>query len=148
MKTVEKVLESHEQQSAPVLGAVESLWGEVDKEHFGYASEEDRKSKRGLEDWELVEKIPLSQKPVPYWFFAVVAVVVLVGVGLAFPFWGGRKGVERNWVDWGFAIALAYIAGAGYFVHKMVQMYGSDKIGRLDTDPLKQHQEDGAHESK
>ena len=64
------------------LGSVESQWGKVDAEHFGYESDEDRKSKRGLEDWELVEKIPESQKPVPYWFFAVVVVVLLVGIGL------------------------------------------------------------------
>lgn len=148
METVEVVSESHEQTDSVVLGAVESPWGELDKEHFGYASEEERKSKRGLEDWELVEHIPLSQKPVPYWFFAVVAVVVLVGVGLAFPFWGGRKGVERHWVDWGFAIALVYIVGAGYFVHKMVQMYGSGKLGRLDTDPLNHTHDDGESEPK
>ena len=53
-------------------GSVQSQWGKADAEHFGYESDEERKSKRGLEDWELVEKIPESQKPVPYWFFAVV----------------------------------------------------------------------------
>ena len=117
------------------LGSVQSHWGERDSDHFGYASDEERKAKRGLEDWELVENIPLSQKPVPYWFFAVVLVVLLVGVGLAFPFWGNRAGYERSWVDWGFAVALGYIAVAGYFVYRMVHMYGSAKIGRLDSDP-------------
>ncbi len=72
----------------PALGSVESKWGTTDAAHFGYESEEDRKTKRGLEDWEIVEKIPESQKPVPYWFFAVVLVVLLVGIGLSFPFWG------------------------------------------------------------
>jgi hypothetical protein len=62
----------------PSLGSVESHWGKADADHFGYESDEDRKSKRGLEDWELVEKIPESQRPVPYWFFAVVVVVLLV----------------------------------------------------------------------
>ena len=89
----------HEQKPAADLGSVESKWGATDAEHFGYASDGDRKLKRGLEDWELVEKIPESQKPVPYWFFAIVGVVLLVGVGLSFPFWGLRPGdTRRGWI--------------------------------------------------
>ncbi|MDE2342520.1 MAG: hypothetical protein KGL63_03870 [Betaproteobacteria bacterium] len=126
-----------EQEEEPrrSLGEVESRWGEQDAAHFGYGSDEERKAKRGLEDWELVEKIPESQKPVPYWFFAVVLVVLLVGIGLAFPFWGLRPGQHHDWLDWGFAIALAYISVAGYFVYFMVRMYGSSRVGRLDSDP-------------
>src|SRR5271169_3530450 len=121
----------------PSLGSVQSKWGETDAEHFGYESEEERKSKRGLEDWELVERIPESQKPVPYWFFAVVAVVLMVGIGLSFPFWGLRPGDNRPWLDWGFLVALVYIAVAGSFVWYMVRMYGSSRAGRLDSDPEK-----------
>jgi hypothetical protein len=123
----------HQEPSHP-LGNVESKWGEQAGDHFGYSSDEERKAKRGLEDWELVEKIPESQKPVPYWFFAIVGVVLLVGVGLAFPFWGARPGQVRPWLDWGFAVALVYIAVAGYFVYFMVRMYGSSRAGRLDSD--------------
>ena len=119
------------------LGTAESQWGKTDAQHFGYESEEDRKAKRGLEDWELVEKIPESQKPVPYWFFAIVVVVLLVAIGLSFPFWGLRPGDTRPWLDWGYAIALAYIAVAAYFVWFMVRMYGSSRAGRLDSDPQK-----------
>jgi len=119
------------------LGSVQSQWGETDAEHFGYESEEDRKSKRGLEDWELVERIPESQKSVPYWFFAVVLVVLLVGIGLSFPFWGLRPGDHRPWLDWGYLVALVYIGVAGSFVWYMVRMYGSSKAGRLDSDPEK-----------
>jgi hypothetical protein len=124
---------------APSLGSVQSQWGETDAEHFGYESEEDRKSKRGLEDWELVERIPESQKPVPYWFFAVVLVVLLVGIGLSFPFWGLRPGDHRPWLDWGYLVALVYIAVAGTFVWYMVRMYSSPKAGRLDTDAEKKN---------
>ena len=133
-----------DKQSKPTtsLGSVQPQWGKANAEHFGYASDEDRKAKRGLEDWELVEKIPESQKPVPYWFFAVVAVVVLVGIGLSFPFWGLRPGDERPWIDWGFLVAIVYMAGAGYFVWYMVRMYGSSKAGRLDSDPEKEKPED------
>ena len=119
---------------APPLSPVQSQWGKSDSQHFGYESDEDRKAKRGLEDWELVEKIPESQKPVPYWFYAVVAVVLLVGVGLSFPFWGLRPGDNRPWLDWGFLVALVYIAIAGAFVRYMVRMYGSAGPGRRDSD--------------
>src|SRR5450755_4946616 len=125
-------------KATPGLGSVQSQWGEADAEHFGYESDEDRKSKRGLEDWELVEKIPESQKPVPYWFFAVVVVVLLVGIGLSFPFWGLRPGDNRPWLDWGFLIALVYMAVAGIFVCHMVRMYGSARAGRLDSDAAKE----------
>lgn len=128
-------------ESPPPLGGVTSRWGEKDAENFGYRSEEERLAKRGLEDWELVERIPLSQKPVPYWFFGVVVVVLLVGIGLAFPFWGTRPGQQRSWIDWGFAVALGYIGVAGYFVFYMVRMYGSSLTGRLDTDPEKEQDE-------
>jgi hypothetical protein len=131
-----------QKKSTPSLASVEPQWGKADAEHFGYQSDEDRKSKRGLEDWELVEKIPESQKPVPYWFFAVVVVVLLVGIGLSFPFWGRRAGDERPWIDWGYLVALVYIAVAGSFVWYMVRMYGSSKAGRLDSDAEKEKPED------
>ncbi|WP_297448208.1 hypothetical protein [Ferrovum sp.] len=118
----------------PPLSEIQPEWGKKDKEHFGYASDEERKDKRGLEDWELVESVPLSQKPVPYWFFAVILVVLLVAVGLAFPFWGVRSGHQKHWLDWGFLLALVYIAGAGTFVYYMVRMYGIAHPGRSETD--------------
>ncbi len=121
----------------PPLGSVQSQWGKADAENFGYESDEARKSKRGLEDWELVEKIPESQKPVPYWFFAVVVVVLLVGIGLSFPFWGLRPGDHRPWLDWGYLVALVYIAVAGSFVWFMVRLYTSSKDGPLDADAEK-----------
>ena len=133
-----------DEQNKPTtsLGSVEPQWGKADAEHFGYESDEDRKSKRGLEDWELVEKIPESQKSVPYWFFAVAAVVVLVGIGLSFPFWGLRPGDERPWIDWGFLVAIVYMAIAGSFVWYMVRMYGSSRAGRLDSDAAKEKPKD------
>lgn len=113
-------------------------WGQPRKDNFGYASDEERLEKRGMEDWELVEKIPESQLNVPYWFWAVVVIVLLVGVGLSFPFWGLRPGVVVKWTDWvkdpGFLGSLVYIALAGLFVWYMVNMYGSTAAGRLDSD--------------
>ena len=123
----------------------ETKWGEPRKDNFGYTSDQERLEKRGMEDWELVEKIPDSQQKVPYWFMAVVVIVLLVGVGLSFPFWGLRPGVVVNWVDWvkdpGFLGSLVYIAVAAAFVHYMVNMYGSKIGGRLDSDVEKQSED-------
>jgi hypothetical protein len=127
----------------------EAKWGELRKDNFGYASDKERLEKRGMEDWELVEKIPDSQLKVPYWFMAVVVIVLLVGVGLSFPFWGLRPGVVVKWTDWvtdpGFLGSLVYIAVAAAFVYYMVNLYGSPAGGRLDTD--KELQKDKKNET-
>jgi len=115
------------------LDAVDAAWGDASN-NFGYASEEERHNKRGLEDWELVEKIPESQRNVPYWFGAVIFVVLLIAIGLSFPFWGDRPGYERAWVDWGFAAALVYVAIGIAFIYSMVNLYGSKRAGKLDSD--------------
>lgn len=112
----------------------QSEWGKAPEDHFGYASDEERLAKRGMEDWELVENISESQQGVPYWFVGVIITVLLVAVGLSFPFWGDRPGFERAWVDWGFLAALFYIAVAAGLVYFMVQLYGSRIGGRLDSD--------------
>lgn len=120
------------------LSNEESQWGSPRKDNFGYASDQERLEKRGMEDWELVEKIPESQQKVPYWFMSVVVIVLLVGVGLSFPFWGLRPGVEVKWTDWvtepGFLGSLVYITVAAAFVYYMVNLYGSSVGGRLDSD--------------
>ncbi len=124
------------------LANEESQWGEHRKDNFGYASDAERLEKRGMEDWELVEKIPESQRKVPYWFMAVVVIVLLVGVGLSFPFWGLRPGVVVKWTDWvkdpGFLGSLVYITVAAIFVYYMVNFYGSFTGGRLDSDKEEQ----------
>ena len=127
-----------QQVTALELAKEKSTWGEYRKDNFGYASNAERLEKRGMEDWELVEKIPESQLNVPYWFWAVVVIVLLVGVGLSFPFWGLRPGVVVKWTDWvkdpGFLGSLVYISLAGAFVWYMVNIYGSSAAGRLDSD--------------
>ncbi|HEC18729.1 MAG TPA: hypothetical protein ENI97_05240 [Gammaproteobacteria bacterium] len=126
----------------------DTQWGELPEDNFGYASDEERRAKRGLEDWELVEKIPESQQPVPRWFFGIIIAVVLVAVGLSFPFWGDRPGYEREWINWGFGAALLYIAVFGTFVYFMVNFYGSKVAGRLDTDTRKEAADEDDKEKK
>lgn len=139
-------MSDNQEENVPELSSVKSRWGDIDKDNFGYASNEERLEKRGLEDWELVEKIPESQNRVPYWFMAVVVIVLLVGIGLSFPFWGNRPGVTVNWVDWitdpGFLGSLVYATVGALFVHHMVYLYGSPKAGRLDSDKENQSQND------
>lgn len=114
------------------LTPVDSKWGKEQNDHFGYASDAERREKRGLEDWELVNKIPESQGNVPKWFIAVIVVVLLVAIGLSFPFWGNRQGYERSWFDWGFFAAIVYVSVGATFVYYMVRMFGS---GRPDPEP-------------
>lgn len=127
-----------QQNDQPRLSDVKSHWGKQDKDNFGYASDEERLERRGMEDWELVEKLQESQPNIPYWFMAVVVIVLLVGVGLSFPFWGLRPGVTVNWVDWvkdpGFLGAIVYVAVGGLFVRYMTNLYGSSTGGGSDSD--------------
>jgi hypothetical protein len=127
------------QQNDPSrLSEVKSHWGKQDTDNFGYASDEERLEKRGMEDWELVEKLRDSQPNTPYWFMAVVVIVLLVGVGLSFPFWGLRPGVKVNWVDWvedpGFLGAIVYVIFAGLFVRYMTNLYGTSSGDRSTQD--------------
>lgn len=123
-----------DQDQKPVGEVEKAEWGEIPEDNFGYASDEERRAKRGLEDWELVEKIPESQEGVPRWFLGIIVVVLLVAIGLSFPFWGDRPGYEREWINWGFGAAILYLAVFGTFVYFMVNFYGSKTAGRLDSD--------------
>jgi len=127
------VIEKNPDKSSD-LPPIESRWGEQPSDHFGYASNEERLAKRGMEDWELTEKIPESQRRIPYWFVAVVVTVLLVAVGLGFPFWGNRPGVHPEWFNWGFIAAIFYVIAGAVFVYFMVQLYGSPSGGKLDSD--------------
>jgi len=120
------------------MGAIgKQTWGEIPEDNFGYASDEERRAKRGLEDWELVEKVPDSQRGVPRWFLGVIVMVLLVAIGLSFPFWGDRPGYEREWINWGFGAAILYLAVFGAFVYFMVNMYSTSVDGALPDEAAK-----------
>jgi len=122
-----------EQESRPTH-AVSKEWGVIPDDHFGYASDEDRLNKRGMEDWELVEKIPESQRRVPAWFIGIIVMVLLVAFGLTLPFWGDRPESPRPWFSWGLVAAAVYALIAGLFIYFATTLYGSDRAGRLDSD--------------
>lgn len=121
-------------ERVPPPAATEAEWGRPSEDNYGYASDEERRAKRGLEDWELLDTIPESQRGIPKWFLAVVVVVLLISIGLSFPFWGDRPGYERPWITWGFGAAIVYVLVFGTFVYLMVNLYGSHIAGRLDHD--------------
>ncbi len=125
-------------EKAQDLSTVESQWGKAADDHFGYASDAERRAKRGLEDWELVETIPESQKGIPFWFVGIIITVVLVAFGLSFPFWGNRPGHQPEWFNWGLIAAIFYIAAASAMVYFMTQLYGSSSGGKLDSDKTKE----------
>ncbi len=124
------------------MKSTQSEWGKEADDFYGYSSEEERLAKRGLEDWEMVDKIPESQKAIPKWFMSVIVATLLFAVALSFPFWGDREGFEREWFNWGFFLALIYIAICGGFIYFMVYLYGSKAGGRLDSDKEAEKKDD------
>lgn len=100
----------------------ESEWGKVPENHFGYASEEERLKKRGLEDWELVEKMSESQHHIPYWFIALFVLLLVVAVGFTFPLWGNRPDYHRSWFDWGIPGAVIYVTVATFVIYWIVDL--------------------------
>jgi len=107
----------------PPLGDVDTTWGKLPEDHFGYASEEERKEKRGLEDWEMTEEVQHGSKRVPRWFIAVIVGVAIVAFALTEPFWGDRPGHPRPWFTWGHLIAVVYFLVAAVFINFMVNNF-------------------------
>ena len=68
----EKISDKDGKPEKPLSEIDNEQWGEIPEDKFGYSSDEERRNKRGLEDWEMVEKIPQSQKGVPKWFIGVI----------------------------------------------------------------------------
>ncbi|MBL1432231.1 MAG: hypothetical protein COC09_00255 [Gammaproteobacteria bacterium] len=121
------------EEKAP-LESVEQEWGKKSDNFYGYDSEEERLAKRGLEDWEMVDKLSDSQVAIPKWFVAVIIAVLLFAIALSFPFWGDREGFEREWFNWGFGLALVYIALSSGFIYAMIRVYGLAKAdGQSDS---------------
>ena len=70
-------------------------------------AQEDR-PRKGLEDWEMLQTREEPPLKVPYWFIALVSVLILGAVLLSFPLMGTRDGFERPWLDWGLAVGVGY----------------------------------------
>ncbi len=109
-------------------------WGETPDDHLGYKSERDRITKRGLEDWEMVEKAPEeSDHSIPYWFFGLFFVLIVVATGLTFPFWGVRPGFERSWFDWGIPAGIGWVVAMSAVIYYMVDYRHVRKKRKLEA---------------
>ena len=97
-------------------------WGQTSSDNFGYADDEERKEKRGLEDWEMVSSMAESKVGIPYWFIAIFFVLLLVAIGLTFPFWGNRPGFERPWFDWGIPAGAAWVIVMSFIIYYFVDL--------------------------
>lgn len=122
-------------EDQPPMDETKVEWGHAPADHYGYGSDEERLNKRGMDDWEMVEHIPESQRRVPKWFYAVIIGVLMVAFGLSLPFWGDRPDHARPWFTIGHLYAVLYFIVAFAFIFFMVNLYGSDRGGRLDSDP-------------
>ena len=58
------------------LDPTNSQWGTQPEDNFGYASDEERRANRGLEDWEMVDQMSDSQPGIFAWFHTVAGSVV------------------------------------------------------------------------
>ena len=100
----------------------ETQWGEKPQDNFGYADDKERHDKRGLEDWEMIESMKDSDVSIPYWFIAIFIVLLLVAIGLTFPFWGNRPGYERPWFDWGIPAGAAWVIVMSFLIYYFVDL--------------------------
>ena len=97
-----------------------SDWGE--SSNYGYRSDDERKDRRGLEDWEMLDSMEQSTVGIPFWFVAIFVVLLIVAVGLTFPFWGNRPGYERPWFDWGIPAGVAWVVVMSAVIYYFVEM--------------------------
>lgn len=97
-------------------------WGEDSNDNFGYKNDQERRDKRGLEDWEMVTSMEKSEVSIPYWFIALFVVLLIVAVGLTFPFWGNRPGFERPWYDNGIPLGVAWVVGMSFIIYYFVDL--------------------------
>ena len=108
---------------------VKTDWGKIPEDHFGYGSDEERRRRRGLEDWELLASMEQpASKRVPRWFLFILAGALIVAFFLTLPFWGDRPDHPRPWFTWGHLLAVVYFGAFGYFVYWAVNKYtGADE---------------------
>ena len=132
----------HKEKNAPIPDAVsDSDWGEKRTDNFGYTDDQERLNRRGLEDWEMLQDMETSKVSIPYWFFAIFVVLLLVAIGLTFPFWGNRPGYERPWFDWGIPAGVAWVVVMSFVIYYFVDLRHilKDKKNRKELEQKNQN---------
>jgi len=122
----------------------EAGWGEKPEGNYGYKDEQERHDKRGLEDWEMVQTMNKTEASIPYWFIAIFIVLLLVAIGLTFPFWGNRPGYERPWFDWGIPAGAAWVIVMSFGIYYFVDL--RHVIKKKKEEALKNQQELGSND--
>lgn len=121
-------------------------WGEGSD--YGYRSDDERKDRRGLEDWEMLESMEQSEVGIPFWFVAIFVVLLIVAVGLTFPFWGNRPGYERDWFDWGIPAGVAWVVVMSAIIYYFVEMVPARRQKKEREEREQKEQEQQAQETK
>lgn len=115
-------MSDEKKQNETTSNADETAWGEQSNDNYGYRDDQERRDKRGLEDWEMVTSMEESSVSIPYWFIAIFIVLLLVAIGLTFPFWGNRPGYERPYFDWGIPLGAAWVIVMGFVIYYFVDL--------------------------
>jgi hypothetical protein len=68
--------EQRKKPKAQDIDPTSSEWGAKPDDNFGYASEEERRANRGLEDWEMLEQMSNSQPGIFAWLHTVAGSVI------------------------------------------------------------------------
>ena len=123
----------------------EKGWGEKSEDNYGYSDDQERRDKRGLEDWEMVTSMAESKNSIPYWFIAIFVVLLLVAIGLTFPFWGNRPGYERPFFDWGIPMGAAWVIVMSFVIYYLVDLR---HVLREKKEKKLKEQQDKQQESK
>jgi len=123
-------------------------WGE--SSNYGYKSDEERKDRRGLEDWEMLSSMEHSTVGIPFWFVAIFVVLLIVAVGLTFPFWGSRPGYERPWFDWGIPAGVAWVVFMSAIIYYFVEMRPAkaQKLAQAEKDKNTQQSEEDSSKNE
>lgn len=79
-------MEQKNKATSSGLDSVDNNWGANPEDNFGYTTEEERRANRGLEDWELLEKMSDSQPLVPWLRKVLIGIVVGVAIFLSFAY--------------------------------------------------------------
>ena len=79
-------LEQKHKTSPSKLESVDHDWGANPNDNFGYTTEEERLANRGLEDWELLEKMGDSKPLAPWLRKVLIGIVIGVTIFLSFAY--------------------------------------------------------------
>lgn len=123
-------------------------WGAVPDGNLGYKDDAERHDKRGLEDWEMLQHMEESSTSIPYWFVAIFILLLLVAVGLTFPFFGNRPGFERPWFDWGIPAGVAWVIVMSAVIYYFVDLRHVLREKREAKKAAKVEQENNSSQDK